>query len=107
MLRELLKLIVRGEISSQSEIAQALGVDETVLDDMIVQLATLGYLEDPAAKADIASTATGNGCGPKRGCGSKGHCAGCAMAGACQGGCFKGSKGKVWAVTDKGRKAAS
>jgi len=97
MLRELLKLIVRGEISSQNEIAQTLGVDGPVLDDMIAQLVTLGYLEDPAAKAEAA----GHGCGPK------GGCAGCAMAAGCHGGCFKGSKGKVWSVTDKGRKAAS
>jgi len=95
MLRELLKLIVQGEISSQSEIAQTLGVDGPVLDDMIAQLVTLGYLEDPAAKAESA----GPGCGPK------GHCAGCAMSASCHGGCFKGSKGKVLAVTDKGRKA--
>jgi len=86
MLRELLKLIVQGEISSQSEIAQALGVDGIALDGMIDQLVSLGYLEDPTAK---------------------GGCAGCGMAAACHGSCFKGSKGKVWSVTDKGRNAAT
>jgi len=107
MLRELLKLIVQGEISSQSEIAQTLGVDGAVLDDMIARLVSLGYLEDPASKADDAAKTevAGNERGPKGSGGTQGHCAGCAMAALCHGGCFKGSKGKVWAVTDKGRKA--
>lgn len=90
MLRELLKLIIEGEINSHSEVARALGVDETVLDDMIAQLVSLGYLEDPAAKS---------------GCGAGNACAGCSMAAGCHGGCFRGSKGKIWSVTDKGRKA--
>lgn len=101
MLRELLRLIVRGELLSSTEAARKLGTNEVVLDEMIGKLIALGYLEDLSAKMAEAACAGTHGGGKK----SSG-CAGCPMAGSCHGGCFTGSHGKVWAVTAKGRKAA-
>ena len=95
MLRDLLRLIVSGELASPAEAAAKLGAGEDAIADMLERLVILGYLEDMSKT--LAEAACSSGCK---------SCAGCPMAGGCHGGVFRESKGKVWAVTVKGRKAA-
>lgn len=99
MLRQLLHLIVSGEMTSRDECAARLGVSAESLDEMIGLLVALGYLEN--ASASCASSAIAGGAN-----GAKGSaCKGCSMAGSCHGGCFADRKGIAWAVTAKGRSA--
>jgi radical SAM protein with 4Fe4S-binding SPASM domain len=96
MLRQLLHLIVSGEMTSRDECAARLGVSAESLDEMIGRLVALGYLEN--ASASCASSAAAGGA-------KGGACKGCSMAGSCHGGCFADRKGIAWAVTAKGRSA--
>ncbi len=81
MLQRLLALIAEGEVRTQRGLADALGVTEPLVVQMIDQLTSQGYL----AMADS--------CG--------GGCDGCALAAAC------GAQHhlRLWNLTEKGRRA--
>lgn len=88
MMRRLLALMAGGEVSTNSQLADALGLRPGEADALLAQLASLGYVRDLPC-TDRADKASG--------------CDGCALSGACLG----RSPGHVWTLTDKGRRAAA
>ncbi len=89
MLRKLLSLIARGEVSSLADAAESLGVGADAVRPMIDQLVSLGYLETAGSPRGARSSCSG-GCG---GCGKSGSCAACRP----------GANGIAWLITEKGR----
>jgi hypothetical protein len=83
VLEELLKAIGEGGAHSQSELARSLGVGEDLLAQMVEDLTRMGYLEPVGGECTSG-------------------CAGCPIAGLCA----VGGQGKVWTLTEKGRRAA-
>lgn len=90
MLRELLACIDSGGFSTLDELARGLGSSEREIAQMLAKLEELGFIEDAAA---ALRSACPDGCA---------LCAGCARSGACA-----DESVKVWALTDKGRRAAN
>jgi predicted ArsR family transcriptional regulator len=84
MLQELLKFLAGGGAHTPESLARELGASRDMVERMLADLARMGYLRD-----------AGGGCAAK--------CAGCPEAGACA----VGTPQRVWALTDKGRTAAS
>ncbi len=89
MLERLLDLLSSGGVHTPGELAACLGVSDGLLDQMLADLARMGYLrriEDvTCAPSPVASSS---------------RCGGCSLAGACTVGAGK-SGGRVWALTDK------
>lgn len=84
MLQQILALIHRGEVGTQSQLAQQLHIPDPLADQMIQELVAKGYLE----YLETAQT-----------CGE--GCAGCFLQAACG----TGRTPRVWTLTDKGRRA--
>jgi hypothetical protein len=87
MLEELLEWLAEGGVHTRSELAVRLGITESLLDQMLDDLARMGYL--CPLQDQGSSTAA---------CDSASHCAGCPLAGACA---VSMAGGRTWALTDK------
>jgi hypothetical protein len=83
VLELLLKAIGEGGAHSQSELARSLGVGEDLLVQMVEDLVRMGYLEL------VGGTCTSG-------------CTNCPMGDLCA----VGGQGKVWTLTEKGRRSA-
>jgi Mn-dependent DtxR family transcriptional regulator len=83
MVDQLLQKLARGGTHSYADLTRALGVSEELLQQMIEDLAQMGYLK-----------AMGDGCQAK--------CEGCHLAGICT----VGGGGQVWSLTAKGSHVA-
>jgi predicted ArsR family transcriptional regulator len=83
VLQRILELVAKGGVHSQTKLAEELGVSEQLVGQMIDELAQRGYLLPVA-----------DGCG--------GLCADCPMGMSCT----VGGPTRVWALSEKGRKAA-
>ena len=79
MLERLLSLVRQGGVHSYTDLARQLDVSEELLEQMLQDLARMGYLRSVA-----------DGC--------EAHCAGCPMAETCA----IGSPTQVWTLTEKG-----
>jgi len=79
MLERLLSLVRQGGVHSYTDLARQLDVSEELLEQMLQDLARMGYLRPVA-----------DGC--------ESHCAGCPMAETCA----IGSPTQVWTLTEKG-----
>jgi predicted ArsR family transcriptional regulator len=79
MLERLLSLVRQGGLHSYTDLARQLDVSEELLEQMLQDLARMGYLRPVA-----------DGC--------EAHCAGCPMAETCA----IGSPTRVWTLTEKG-----
>lgn len=82
-MKALLKIVSEGGLHSTDELAQRLSVPLALLEAMMEDLARLGYLR-----------AAGGGCAA--------HCSGCST-----GGCSVAGAGRLWALTEKGARAAA
>jgi hypothetical protein len=82
VLEELLKAVAEGGIYSYEDLAKRLSISQPLLEAMLEDLARLGYLRS-----------VGDGCGRQ--------CAGCPI-----GPCSVAGAGRLWALTDKGARAA-
>ncbi len=89
MLERLLDLLASGGVHTPGELAVYLGVSDGLLDQMLIDLARMGYLR---RVEDVA-------CAPSPAASSS-RCGGCPLVGACAVGAGK-SGGRVWALTDK------
>ena len=83
MLQRLLRSLSSGSVHHSRELAQTLGVSEELLLTLLDGLERMGYLR-----------ASGKAC-----CGECEHC-------PVAGGCAVGGAGRVWALTEAGKKAA-
>lgn len=83
MLRELVRTIAEGQAHSQVELARRLGVSEGLLEQMLEDLAQMGYLIQVAG-----------GCAEQR--------TACPLARIC----IAGQPRKAWVLTEKGQRAA-
>ena len=81
MLRQLLTLIAENEHRTPQDLAQALGVPDALVSQMVTQLAQSGYLVD--------SQTCGESCGA------------CALKSACSAETFAGVR--FWSLTAKGQ----
>jgi predicted ArsR family transcriptional regulator len=81
MLERLLDLVGQGGVHSYTDLARQLDVSEELLEQMLQDLARMGYLRPVA-----------DGC--------EAHCAGCPMAEICA----IGGPRRVWALTEKGQR---
>jgi len=81
MLQQLLVLIAEGEVRTQRGLAEALGVSEALVLQMIDQLTSQGYL----AMADSCGSGC-EGCGLAAACGAQHHL-------------------RLWTLAEKGRRA--
>ena len=79
MLDNLLRILREGSAYTYGDLAVRLGVSEVMIEDMLENLARLGYLR-PMAQA------------------CESHCASCHMSGACA----VGAPGRIWVLTEKG-----
>jgi len=79
MLRELLQLIAEGGTRTRTELARELGVSEGLVEQMLEDLARMGYLRPVAGGCDA-------------------HCAACPLAKTCA----VGTPTRIWALTEKG-----
>jgi predicted ArsR family transcriptional regulator len=79
MLEHLLSLVRQGGVHSYADLARQLDVSEELLEQMLQDLARMGYLRPVT-----------DGC--------EAHCAGCPMAEICA----IGSPTRVWTLTGKG-----
>ncbi len=83
MLEELLRLIAKGSVHSSKELANKLGISEPLLDRMLEDLKRMGYLR-------LSSES----------CSAK--CEHCPISAACA----VGHAGRVWVLTEAGRRMA-
>jgi hypothetical protein len=83
VLEELLKAVAEGGVHSYEDLTRRLSISQPLLEAMLEDLARLGYLRT-----------VGNGC--------EANCAGCPF-----GGCSVAGPGHLWALTEKGARAAS
>ena len=83
MLKELLRIMAKGQTYSHADLARRLRVSGGLVKQMLEDLSRQGYLEP-------LSTACAGGC------------YGCASAGACN----MMQPVKIWTLTEKGREAA-
>jgi len=81
MLRELIGVIAEGQAHSQMELARRLGVSEGLVEQMLEDLARMGYLEPIAGCAD--------------------QCAACPLARIC----IIGHPRRAWVLREKGMRA--
>jgi predicted ArsR family transcriptional regulator len=78
MLERLLSLVGQGGVHSYADLARQLDVNEELLEQMLQDLAQMGYLRR-----------VGTDC--------EGRCAGCPLSSACA----VGRPGQVWALTER------
>jgi hypothetical protein len=91
MLREILALLASGGTQRLDELARSLGTQAPMIEDILVRLCALGYVEElSGALASSCSDGGGKSCA---------GCAGCGFIS----GCGQAPKSRVWALTDKGR----
>ena len=83
MLRELIRVIAEGQLHSQTELARQLGVSEGLVEQMLEDLARMGYLT-PMEGRCIS------------------QCTDCPLASICA----AGTPTRVWTLTEKGQKTA-
>ncbi len=83
MLTEVLRIVSQGGIHSRKGLARQLGVSEELLEQMIEELARLGYLKSIVGDCNN-------------------RCAGCPFAAECA----IGGTGRIWALTGKGLQAS-
>lgn len=83
MIEQLLQLVAEGGVHSYEDLATRLSISHPLLEVMLEDLARLGYLRS-----------VGDGC--------HGHCSACAV-----GSCSITGPGHLWALTEKGAKAAA
>jgi len=81
MLERLLSLVGQGGVHSYTDLARQLDVSEALLEQMLQDLARMGYLRPVA-----------DGC--------EGRCAGCPMTKTCA----IGGPTRVWALMEKGQR---
>jgi DNA-binding IclR family transcriptional regulator len=91
MLRRILSLLESGETRTLVEFAHELGVDRAAVEEMLMRLCALGYVEELAASLSAACGETGSAA-----------CAGCS---GCSFGRDDAPQGRVWSLTEKGRRA--
>jgi hypothetical protein len=82
-LERLLQLVAEGGLHSYEDLGRRLSISQPLLGALVEELARLGYLHPI-----------------EEGCG--GRCAGCAV-----GSCSVVGPGHLWALTDKGKRAAA
>ncbi len=80
MLQKLLELVAKGGVHSYTELAQELGVSRELLEQMIENLARMGYLRPVAGDC-------------------QGRCSDCPLAETCA----IGGPARVWTLTEKGQ----
>ena len=83
MLDRLLQILAEGGTHSYADLTRALGVGEELLQQMIEDLARMGYLKPVGADCQA-------------------KCEGCPVAGICA----VGGRGQVWSLTEKGSQIA-
>jgi len=83
MLRKLLRFIAEGGTRTKTELARELGVSEGLVEQMLEDLARMGYLKSVAG-------------------GCEAQCVGCPLARTCA----VGTPTRVWVLTEKGRKVS-
>lgn len=83
-MQRLLELMAEGDVHSYADLARQLDMSEELLEQMVQDLARMGYLQLVA-----------DGC--------QGRCAGCPLANSCA---ISGPT-RVWALTEKGRRVAN
>lgn len=83
MLDRLLQILAEGGTHSYADLTRALGVSEALLQQMIEDLARMGYLKPLGADC-------------------RAKCEGCPVAGICA----VGGRGQVWSLTEKGSQIA-
>lgn len=88
MLMKILKRLAQGGMYSNKLIAKELGVDESLVEQMITQLQQLGYIE----KDNMGGCSSGCGC-----CSSKSSC--CSDK--------HNIDINIWKISEKGKKALS
>ena len=79
----MLTVISEAAVQSKSDLARRLSVSEEAVEQMIAHLVSLGYLRTVDSSCDAA-------------------CTGCPIAG----GCSTQDAGRLWTLTEKGRRAA-
>jgi len=79
MLRELLRLMAQGGVRTRAELARELGVSEGLVEQMLEDLARMGYLKP--VEGSCAS-----------------QCTACPLAKTCA----AGTPARIWALTEKG-----
>ena len=84
-LRVLLGLLAEAKVRTTAELAEAMDADEALVQQILEILARGGYLRETMCR-DAGSRA----------------CAGCSQAGLCR----IMHEGRIWALTDKGLRAA-
>lgn len=89
MLIRILKKLTEGGIYSNSSMARELGIDEGIVEQMIIQLQHKGYIE----KDSMDCCPQGCGCGSKE----------CTKKSSCCGSNSSNASVSIWRVTDKGR----
>ena len=90
MLMKILKRLAQGGRYSNRMVSQELGIDEGMIEQMIIQLQQLGYIE----KEKMNNGSSGCGCGSSS-CSSKNN--------SC---CSNNNIDiNIWKVTEKGKKA--
>lgn len=83
LLRDLLGYLSSGRAHTMNELASALGVHEALLEQMLADLERAGYMHMQQAACECSREA----------CAS---CSGCALR----------HQGRIWAITEKGLRAA-
>lgn len=86
MLMKILKRLSQGGIYSNRSMAIELGIDESLVEQMITQLQNIGYIQKDSM--DSCSKGCGGGCG----CSTKSKCCGSSNV-----------EINMWKVTDKGK----
>jgi len=82
MLRKLLRLVAEGGVRTRADLSRELGVSEGLVEQMLEDLAPIGYLELVAG--DCAD-----------------QCPACSLAKMC----IVGRPGRAWVLTEKGQRA--
>ena len=92
MFQKFLQIVRQGEIQSQLEIAQKLGVSPTMVLEIARELTQRGYLNEFSADCFDQET----------------NCRGCSTSTACQINVVNVvlTMGRTWSLTEKGEKAA-
>lgn len=88
MLIKILKRLTEGGVYSNSSMARELGIDEGLVEQMIIQLQHKGYIEKDSMDC----------CSESCGCGNKG----CTKKSSCCGSNSNVSV-NIWKITDKGK----
>jgi len=85
VLHQLLNLLAAGGVRTPSELANLLGVSESLLNQMLADLTRMGYLRSVSGAACLNSP---NGS----------PCADCPLTDTCA---VSGPEGRVWVLTEK------